>query len=532
MMLRWEPRTELSAQEKILLKRLEKTKKLFGFLRLHRRELFDDAFQDELAAVYRSTGAGRPAHPPALMAMVVLLQAYTQTSDAEAVDETVLNLRWQMVLDCLGATDPLFSQGSLHDFRQRLIKHDLDRRLLERTAELAAKTGEFDRKKLPKSLRVAIDSKPIQGAARVEDTINLLGHAARDVVRCVAELLGEEIETVAQAAKIPLVLESSTKRALDTDWTDPKQKQRALDRLIAQLRSLLAYVAKHLPEQSAEPPLVEPLASLRQVMDQDLEPDPDDPKGKRLRIRQGVAGERRISIRDPEMRHGRKSRSRTFNGYKQHIAIDIDRRRVIACTITPGNGSETAALPALCADLARYDVKISEVHADRGYVRGELVRELREMADEIISKPRHMPPNDGLFTKNDFKFNVRAGTVTCPAGEVRPFLNDAGQVRRDVPFGAACSGCELRPKCTRSKVREVNLSPDELVQLRYKRELATKAGRAKRRERLVVEHRLAHVKQKQGDRARYIGARKNVFDLRRTAAVLNLEMLQHDRLAA
>lgn len=328
------------------------------------------------------------------------------------------------------------------------------------------------------------------------------------------------------------MLESSTKRALDTDWTDPKQKQRALDRLIAQLRSLLAYVAKHLPEQSAEPPLVEPLASLRQVMDQDLEPDPDDPKGKRLRIRQGVAGERRISIRDPEMRHGRKSRSRTFNGYKQHIAIDIDRRRVIACTITPGNGSETAALPALCADLARYDVKISEVHADRGYVRGELVRELREMADEIISKPRHMPPNDGLFTKNDFKFNVRAGTVTCPAGEVRPFLNDAGQVRRDVPFGAACSGCELRPKCTRSKVREVNLSPDELVQLRYKRELATKAGRAKRRERLVVEHRLAHVKQKQGDRARYIGARKNVFDLRRTAAVLNLEMLQHDRLAA
>ena len=233
MAQRWEPRDELTAQERILLKTVEKTKKLFGFLRLHRREIFDDAFQDELAAVYRSTGAGKPAHPPARMAMVVLLQAYTGSSDAEALQQCVVDLRWQLVLDCLGVTKPLFSQGALHDFRQRLIKHDLDRRLLERTAELATKSRAFDAKKLPKTLRLAIDSKPLQGAARVEDTINLLGHAARQVVRCVAALLDEDVGVIARSAGIPLVLESSTKRALDTDWTDPKQKRRALDRAAA-----------------------------------------------------------------------------------------------------------------------------------------------------------------------------------------------------------------------------------------------------------------------------------------------------------
>jgi hypothetical protein len=529
MTQRWEPREQVTEQEKLLLRTVEKTKKLFGFLRLHRRELFDDAFQDELAAAYRETGAGKPAHPPSLMAMVVLLQAYCGSSDAEAVQQSVVDLRWQMVLDCLGASRPLFSQGALHDFRQRLIRHDLDRRLLERTAELATKTGAFDRKKLPKSLRVAIDSKPLQGAARVEDTINLLGHAAREVVRCVAELLEDDVESVALSAGIPLVLESSTKRALDTDWTDPKQKRRALDRLVAQLRHLLDYVQKRLPAQALEPPLRAPLEALRQVIDQDLEPDPDDPKGKRLRIRDGVAEDRRVSIRDPDMRHGRKSRSRGFNGFKQHIAIDVDRRLILACTVSRANGAENEATPALRADLERYGVGLSELHVDRGYVISDLVRNAVAQGVDVISKPRRMPPNRGLFTKHDFRFDLRTRTVTCPAGKVRHFTEGEA-----IEFGAAnCKRCRLRKKCTRGKKgRFLQIADDELLQQRFLREIVTRVGRERRRERVVVEHKLAHLKHKQGDRARYLGTRKNVFDLRRTAAVLNLEVLQHDRDAA
>jgi hypothetical protein len=79
--------------------------------------------------VYRNTVAGRDSVPPALLAMVVLLQSYLGTSDAEAVELTVVDLRWQMVLGCLGATEPPFSQGALPAFRERLIAHDMDRRL-------------------------------------------------------------------------------------------------------------------------------------------------------------------------------------------------------------------------------------------------------------------------------------------------------------------------------------------------------------------------------------------------------------------
>src|SRR5713101_3253956 len=64
--------------------------------------------------------------------MALLLQCYTQVSDAEAVELTAVDAGWQMVLDHLGTDEPAFSQGALCGSRSRLIQHDMDRRLLER----------------------------------------------------------------------------------------------------------------------------------------------------------------------------------------------------------------------------------------------------------------------------------------------------------------------------------------------------------------------------------------------------------------
>ncbi len=244
------------------MKRLTRTRKLFSFLRIHRRELFDDAFQDELESMYRNTGAGKEAVPPALLAMVVLLQGYQGISDAEAVEMSVVDLRWQLVLDVLGATEPPFSQGALCGFRARLIDHDMDRRLLERTVELARRTKEFDWKRLPKELRVAVDSMPLEGAGRVEDTFNLLAHAARKAIVCVAALLDRSPGFVAFSGRAPLLAtDHSIKRALDTEWSDAEAKAQALRDLVEQVDSLERWVLKHLPEHVEQPPLSRHLAT-------------------------------------------------------------------------------------------------------------------------------------------------------------------------------------------------------------------------------------------------------------------------------
>jgi hypothetical protein len=149
-----------------------------AFLRTQRHALFDDSFQQELELMYRATGEGKVPVAPALLAMVVVLQAYTGLSDAEAVEHSILDARWQLVLDTAGRKKPAFSRGTLQAFRERLIAHDMGRRLLERTIEIARQTATFDWRKLPRQLRVAIDSRPLVGTGRVEDTINLLAHAA------------------------------------------------------------------------------------------------------------------------------------------------------------------------------------------------------------------------------------------------------------------------------------------------------------------------------------------------------------------
>lgn len=103
MPARWTPAVELTKQEQFILKRLGKVRTLLPFLRRRRHELFDEAFQAELDAMYRTTGAGKQAVPPALMAMATLLQGYLNVSDAMMVELTTLDLSVQCVLGCLGS---------------------------------------------------------------------------------------------------------------------------------------------------------------------------------------------------------------------------------------------------------------------------------------------------------------------------------------------------------------------------------------------------------------------------------------------
>lgn len=60
--------------------------------------LFDPAFQDELASMYRDGDEGKEAVPPAQLAIAILLQADTGSSGAEAIENAVVEARWRMVL--------------------------------------------------------------------------------------------------------------------------------------------------------------------------------------------------------------------------------------------------------------------------------------------------------------------------------------------------------------------------------------------------------------------------------------------------
>jgi hypothetical protein len=160
----------------------------------------------------------------------------------------------------------------------------------------------------PRHLRAALESRPLWGASRVADTSNLLGHALRKALGVIARQQGRGLAALAAEAGGGLVTGSSLKAALDLAWGDPTAQAAALTAVLAALETLETWANSQSP--SAPLALAEPLATAHQVVAQDVVLAEGTPPA----LRRGVAPERRSSIADGEMRHGRKSRSLLVDG--------------------------------------------------------------------------------------------------------------------------------------------------------------------------------------------------------------------------
>jgi DDE family transposase/transposase-like protein DUF772 len=507
----WTPSVALSPIEQQIVKRIKRAK-LFLFLRHYRHMLFDDAFQQQLAAMYKDAPQGQPPIPPAQLALAAILQTYTGVSDDELIEATVMDRRWQVVLDCLDADTPPFSKPTLIAFRQRLIETQMDRRLLSRTVELAAATKAFG----SRNLRAALDSSPLWGAGRVEDTYNLLGHALRKALGVIARQQGRGLAELALESGAGLLAGLSLKAALDLDWDQPGARETALVQILEALESFEGWLDAHPAVIADVPEVLTSLAAAAQVREQDVSSTPTG--GPTLR--DGVAPDRRISLEDSQMRHGRKSRSQLIDGYKRHVLRDLDSGLVVAVGITAANVPEAQVTDTISLDLYVQGLSLRELHIDRAYLSSNLVR---ERDDDLEITCRAWPVRQGAqFAKTAFVLDWERQEIGCPGGVVLPF--SPGE---NVQFPAErCRACALRERCTTSKTgRSVSIHPDERLLEELRERQLTPQGRARLRERVAVEHSLAHIGQWQGERARYRGERKNLFDLRRTAVVHNLHVI-------
>ncbi|WP_100897519.1 hypothetical protein [Nostoc flagelliforme] len=76
----WNPPIELSEAEQVIISGIKKAK-LFIFLRHNRHHLFNEEFQTTLATMFKDSTVGQCPVPPALLALALILQAYTGVSN-------------------------------------------------------------------------------------------------------------------------------------------------------------------------------------------------------------------------------------------------------------------------------------------------------------------------------------------------------------------------------------------------------------------------------------------------------------------
>ena len=424
-----------------------------------------------------------------------------------------MDKRWQMVLDCLGAEHPPFSRGTLFHFRLRLIVHNLDKTLLDRTVALAEQTGGFG----ARQLRAALDSTPLFGAGRVEDTLNLLGHALRKAVGLAAKARDTSAEELMADAGLELVGQSSLKAALDLDWGAPTARASALRLVLEEVERWTNWLEQQQRLAAQAPPMQEVLETIEQMVAQDTEPDPEGGPGRR-RLQQHVAPDRRISIEDADRRHGRTSSAKTFNGFKEHLALDLDSNVTREVVVCPANHPEHEAVELLAEELEQ-GAGLFQLDIDLGDMASPQMAQWAAQGVHILARP--WPQSGPLFPKDDFTLDFPHGTVTCPSGQIIPMVPG-----KDAQCPAsACDACPVRAQCPTARPghgRSLTIREDEQCQQKLRAKIKTKRGRASLRKRTAVEHAIAHHVAHRGRRARYKGLRKNQFDGRRHAAVGNL----------
>ena len=310
----------------------------------------------------------------------------------------------------------------------------------------------------------------------MEDTLNLMGHALRKALGVIAAAQGcgqaAGTAVVAAQAGVPQPAASSLKAALDRDWDDPAARDEALTQVLGFLDRVEVFAAGWAGDQAA----ASAVAVARQVRDQDV-----DSSGPAPTLRRGVAKDRRISVEDGQMRHGRKSRSVLFDGYKRHVLRDLDTGLVDCRWASPPPTPRKASVTGdITADLDAAGLTPGRT-AHRpglpGLRPGPRPRAGPGHLLQGLAGPQHRRP---LTPRTDFTLDFATGQLTCPAGVTMPFqpgttVHFPKTHLRHLPAPAAVHHQHVNG-------RSVSIHPDEalLAELRERQANPSRARQAPR----------------------------------------------------
>ena len=513
----------------------------YGLLASLRGQLFRDADFAELYCLDN----GRASVPPSLLATALLLQTHDKVSDAEAKARADFDLRWKVALG-IEIEDRPFAKSTFQVFRAQLILHDKVREVFEHSLRLAREKGYLKR---GRGMRVALDTTYILGRGAVKDTYNLLADGIVKLMRALAAVEDVPFERWAEARGYCRYVGSSVKGEAAIDWSDRRARRKLLGEIVADADRLLELARQAqvgLPAGGAEQlAIVDAAELLGQLLLQDVKRGSGDAGGNGnddadggVSLKDGVGKDRIVSVHDPEMRHGHKSKRRRFDGHKAAVVVDTDTQLITAVDVLSGNAWDSVgALELVEQSEASAGVPVVEAMGDTAYGDGGTRQEFADAGRKLVARlpGRSRRP---YFAKEDFRIDLAADTCTCPAGNVTvgsrawgTRTDHAGRKYRLKGFwfaAAVCADCPLRSQCiagTSGAGRTVQLHPQEALFQEARTLQESPAFAQYRQLRVVVEHRLARLVQLGIRQARYFGHAKTKFQLYLTATVANLTLL-------
>ena len=304
-------------------------------------------------------------------------------------------------------------------------------------------------------MRVALDTTYILGRGAVKDTYNLLADGMVKLLRALATVNGTTVGQWAKAHGYERYLGSSVKGEAAIDWSSQRERRKLLAEIVADADRLLELARQaqgELAEDSAQRrEIVEAAELLGQLLLQDVERQGSNGDGDGgVSLREGVSRDRMMSVHDREMRHGRKSSSKRFDGHKAAIVVDTDTQLITAVDVLPGNAPDNlGALDLVEETEANAEVSVTEAMGDTAYGDGGTRQAFADAGRQLVAKVPGRP-NRKHFPKHDFHLDLALGSCTCPAGQVTHTIVPAGETYRPYGTGAAIAGLPIRRRGVRS----------------------------------------------------------------------------------
>lgn len=504
---------------------------LYGLLAREGSRLFPDA---RFAELYRH-GWGRPSVPPSQLCILLVLQAHEGVSDEAAIERTAYDLRWKVALG-LEVEQKLCAKSTLQLFRAKLVLHERYEQLFQESIEACRKAGLLRRAKL----EAAIDTTPVLGRGAVKDTFNLVSDQIRRVLGQACALKGWEQQTVVDEHGLGRHFGASLKGSVELDWSDREARRCLIAQLVADAQVALELAKRALRGFGSNAERTRKLREARDLLadllEQDVEEHPDDGQGPD--IRHGTRRDRIVSTTDPGMRHGHKSQSKGFEGYKAAIVAETRHGVILATEVRAGNvHDQDGAAQLLEQAQRRVDKPLARVLGDTAYGSLRTRQEIEALGAELIAKAPPIPTRRGCFSLEAFRIDARRGVARCPAGKRSIRTQhvagpDAGL--RYVFSRKDCTPCPLRAKCTTARTTAKILTVTETTERlnKFRRKQRTKGFKRTYRRRVVVEHRIGRLVQLGARQARYLGKAKTGFQIMMLATVANLTLaLPHASLA-
>jgi transposase len=457
-----------------------------------------------------SQGTGRPSIPPSLLAKVLLLQYREGLSDERAMEAVRLHLGWKVALG-LPIDHGGFHPTTLVKFRARLLLHGKERLALERTLELATELG-----LMKGTVEQIVDSTPMLGAAATQDTVRLVRAGVAKLIAAVMATDGEAGGELSAGLEFDY---AKPNEKPDCEWRSKPKREAMLSRVAEDAERALRAVGEA-EGLLADETVAEAHRLLRELVGQDFDLDDDGVP----RLHRGTRSGRVLSVHDTEMRHGRKSESQRFDGYKlSAMATNNAQPLITSVSVAPASEQDGPQAPGLI-DSQPEARRPERILGDTAYGNGPARAELAEREVGVLA-PVPTPPPTGRFAKAEFEIDHEAETLTCPAGKTARLSPPDRKGQRTAHFRlSVCRPCPLRAQCTSTEQRNVTISSHEDLLQAARLALEDEAtAEHLRRTRPRVERLLGLLAHRYGARkSRYLGRRKAEMQAAWAAALVNL----------